>query len=198
MKSRTAQLRLRIAILLGLLLLLAGAAAASAASLTVPGGGRADHHGESGSLEVGARRTLSIRSGGLTPGQVERDRQVVVNGDSQPLRYSVSSASADDDHLGVRELLRVTIRTADLGSGPAGTCDRFDGPALYDGPLGADAAGFGGAQMGAQSGDRVLAPGASETLCFEIRMPIETGNEYQGATTATTWTVVAEQEAGNP
>jgi hypothetical protein len=198
MKSRTTRLRLRIAILLGVLLLLAGAAAVSAASVTLPGAGGAGHTGGSGSLEVGARQTLGIPIGGLTPGQAERDRQVVVNGESQALRYSVSSVSADDDHLGVRDILRVTIRTADLGSGAAGTCERFDGPALYDGPLGTDAAGFGDARMGAQSGDRVLAPGATETLCFEIKMPIETGNEYQGATTATTWTVVAEQEAGNP
>jgi hypothetical protein len=198
MKSRMARLRLRIAILLGLLLVLAGAAAVSAASLTLPGGGRAEHRGEPGGLEAGARRTLSIPAGGLTPGQAERDRQVVVNGESQALRYSVSSASADDDRLGVRDILRVTIRTADLGSGSAGTCEQFDGTPLFDGPLGADAAGLGDTRMGAQSGDRLLAPGAAETLCFEIRMPIETGNEYQGATTSTTWTVVAEQEAGNP
>jgi hypothetical protein len=197
-RSQPTRVRLRIAILLGSLLVLGVAASASAFSLTFPGAGRAAHPGESRGLAVGEERTLGIPAAGGNPGETIRSRQVVVNADNQSLRYAVTSASTDDDRKGVRDILRVTIRTADHASGSAATCDRFDGSLLYDGPLGASTAGVGDARMGGQSGDRVLAAGQRETLCFEITMPIETGNEYQGATTFTTWTIAAEQEAGNP
>jgi hypothetical protein len=47
------------------------------------------------------------------------------------------------------------------------------------------------------TGDRVLAPATSEDLCFTVSLPLATGNAYQGATTATTFTFAAEQTANN-
>jgi hypothetical protein len=88
-------------------------------------------------------------------------------------------------------------RSADVGSGLVGTCDRFDGATLYHGPLGAATARFGDAEMGGQPGDRLLGAGEREALCIEIGMRLDAGNEYQGASTSTTWTIDAEQEAGN-
>jgi hypothetical protein len=179
------------------LLVLGGAAVASAAPL-FPGaagpneaGAAVDHHGSE-------RQTLSIPTGSLTPGDTVRGRHVVANGGSQSVRYSLSSASTNDDGKSVRDIFQVTIRLADPASGAAATCEQFDGQTLYDGPLGASTTGFGDAQMGRQAGDRPLASGQSQTLCFEITMPGKTGNEYQGATTATEWTIATEQDAGNP
>jgi hypothetical protein len=191
-------MRLRIAILLGFLLVLGAAASASAFSLSFPGAGRAAHPGQAGGLTIGEERRLGIPAAGGNPGETVRSRQVVENALQQALRYAVTSASTNDDRKAVRDILRVAIRTADLASGSAATCGRFDGTLLYHGPLGAATAGVGDAQMGGQAGDRVLAAGQRETLCFEITMPIETGDEYQGATTSTTWTIAAEQVAGNP
>jgi hypothetical protein len=198
MNSRPTHIRLRIAILLGFLLVLGGAASTSAFSLSFPGAGRAAHGGDARGLTVGDQRSLDIPAAGGNPGETVTSRQVVVNDDRQTLRYALTSASGDHDRKGVRDILHVTIRTADRGSGSAATCEHFDGTLLYDGPLGATTAGFGDAAMGGHPGDRLLAPGQRETLCFEVTMPIETGNEYQGATTFTTWTIDAEQEAGNP
>jgi len=198
MRSHAPRLRLRIAVLLGLLILLvAGAAVASAASLIVPAGGAANASGATG-MHPGASRTFSLPVAGLTPGETVRGRELLVNDEAQSLRFAMRSASVDTDEKGVRDIVRVTIRTADHGTGSEGTCDRFDGPTLYDGPLGAETAGFGDVTMGGQSGDRILAPGQRETLCFEVGMPLDAGNEYQGATTSTSWTIVAEQETGNP
>ena len=182
----------------GLLLALVGAAAASADSDTRPSAGDLSPSGEAGGVAVGDRQTFNIPIGGLTPGDTARGSHTVANSSRQSLRYAVSSTSANDDGKAVRDVLLVTIKTADLDSGSAASCDRFDGPTLYDGPLGADTAGFGDGRMGNQSGDRLLAPGQRETLCIEINMSLDTGNEYQGATTSTTWTIVAEQAAGNP
>jgi hypothetical protein len=191
------RLRLRVALVLGLLLVLGGAAVASAATL-FPGAAGANQAGPSVDHRGSERQTLSIPTGSLTPGDTVRGRHVVANGASQSVRYSLSSASTNDDGKSVRDVFQVTIRLADPASGAAATCEAFDGQILYDGPLGASTAGFGDAQMGSQAGDRPLASGQSETLCFEITMPSETGNEYQGATTATEWTIATEQDAGNP
>ena len=183
--------------MLGSLLVLVGAAVASAAPL-FPGAAGANQPGAAAGLHGGERHTLGIPTGNLTPGDTVRGRHVVANGASQSVRYSLSSASANDDGKSVRDIFQVTIRLADQASGAAATCEQFDGQILYDGPLGASTAGFGDAQMGGQTGDRPLASGQSETLCFEITMPGETGNEYQGATTSTAWTIATEQDAGNP
>jgi hypothetical protein len=195
--SRPIRLRLRIAIMLGLLLLITGAAAVSAASATLPDVGRASRTGAPSGLTAGQPWTFSVPMGGLTPGVTVRSREFVVNSENMSVRYSLTSASTDDDRKGLRDVLRVTIKTADLGSASAATCEHFDGPTLYDGSLGARTAGFGDVQMGAQPGDRLLGTGQRETLCIEIGMPLDAGNEFQGAITSTTWTIVVEQDAGN-
>jgi len=186
-------------LLLGMALVLGVAAAASAAALTTtfPAAGHAAH-GHAGGIGAGDQVTLRMPLGGLAPGQTARGRPVVANGEGRSLRYSLSSASVDADHKGVRDVLRVTIRLADPASGAAATCNAFDGVLLYRVPLGANAAGFGDARMGQQPGDRILAAGQRETICIEIGMPLDAGNAYQGAATATTWTIAAEQEDGNP
>jgi hypothetical protein len=196
-KSRQIRMRLRIAMMLGLLLLVTGAAAVSAASATFPDVGRASHTGAPVGVAAGQLWTFSIPTGGLAPGETVRSREFVVNSERMSVRYSLTSASTDDDRKGLRDVLRVTIKTADLGSASAATCQNFDGPTLYDGPLGAGTAGLGDVRMGAQPGDRLLGAGQSETLCVEIGMPLDAGNEFQGAITSTTWTIVVEQEAGN-
>ena len=191
-------MRLRIAVMLGLVLLIFGAAAVSAASMTLPGVGGASRTRASSDVPAGHPWTFSLPIGGLVPGETVRSREVVVNSESMAVRYSLTSASTDDDRKGLRDVLRVTIKTGDLGSASAATCEHFDGPTLYEGYLGANTAGFGDVLMGAQPGDRHLGPGQRETLCVELGMPLDAGNQFQGATTSTTWTIVLEQEAGNP
>jgi hypothetical protein len=190
--------RIQTAMMAGILLLVTGAAATSAASVgsALFQHARADPAGVT--LGSGHRYSLDLALGSLMPGETIRARRLVTNEAGLAVRYALSSASADDDHAGLRDLLAVTVRTADLGSGVAGSCTAFDGRTLYDGRLGADAAGFGDARMGDQTGDRVLAPGGREALCFELRMGLDAGNEIQGSGTSTIWTIALEQVAGNP
>jgi hypothetical protein len=183
----------------GILLLVTGAAAASAASA-----GSAlflhAHSDQTDRVTIGSSPgpSLELALGSLMPGETIRARRLVTNEAGLAVRYALSSSSTDDDHRGLRDMLAVTVRTADLGSAAAGSCTAFDGRTLYDGPLGADAAGFGDARMGDQAGDRYLAPGGEEALCFEVAMSLGAGNEVQSSATSTTWTIAAEQVAGNP
>jgi hypothetical protein len=52
--------------------------------------------------------------------------------------------------------------------------------------------------MGDQAGDRFLASGGEEALCFEMAMSLDAGNGIQDSATTTVWTIAVEQVAGNP
>ena len=178
------------------LLLVGGAAAAAAAPDLFPAAGPTGSPNEAHGVEVGDRVTLNVPIGGLTPGTATRGRHIVENTGGQPLRYTLTSSSVDDDGKSLRDVIWVTSKASDPAS-PDASCDSFDGSTLYAGRLGADSAGFGDPQIGGHAGDRLLAPGQRDALCFEIVLPLDAGNEFQGAVTASVWTIATEQVAGN-
>jgi hypothetical protein len=102
----------------------------------------------------------------------------------------MSSSSTNADGKGLATQMTLTIKT--LGT----SCATFDGTSIYTGSL--SAAAFGSNAQGAQAGDRTLAAGASETLCFRASLPLSSGNGYQNATTTTPFTFDSEQTANNP
>lgn len=179
------------------LLLVGGAAAVSAAPDLFPARGQTGGSNGARGIEGGGDRvTLNIPIGGLAPGAATRGRHIVENTSGQPLRYTLTSSSVDGDGKGLRDVVRVTIKASDPSSAGA-SCDSFDGSTLYAGRLGATSAGFGDPRIGGHAGDRLLAPGQRDALCFEIEMPLDAGNEFQGAMTASVWTIAAEQVDGN-
>jgi len=195
MNTRPTIVRLRIAILLGLVALFGGATVVSGASLLPQVAGWSQ--GPATPLAVGGDRarpwTFQIPYGELGPGRTVRGRQVIENRGGLVLRYAVTSLSTNDDRKGLRDLLHVTIATPVHEPGVAGeSCERGRGAVLYDGPLGMALAGFGDDAIGQQPGDRLLAAGQREVLCFEITMPLAAGNAYQAASTSTRWTVTTE------
>ena len=188
---RHARGRARVALVLAGLLLLVGAAAASASSDFFPGPGH-PAGGPNGTV------TLDVPAADLVPGGSTRTARIVENSTSGTIRYALTSASTDTDGAGIRDALQVRITTPAGTDGSLGSCDAAGATTLYEGPLGEAAAGFGSSAMGRQGGDRELAPGDREILCFELTTPLELGNEFQAATTSTTWQIASEQTAGNP
>ncbi len=137
-----------------------------------------------------------ITFGNMSPSDSTTQSLVVRNIGASELRYAMITSATDPDGEGLRDQLQLTIRTIDIST-PATPCDDFDGTLLY-GPAGALSAGaIGSIAPGAQAGDRVLAAGASETLCFRVGLPPATGNAYQNATTTATFTFDAEQTANS-
>ncbi len=126
----------------------------------------------------------------IMPGDTVNASLVVNNAGTAPLRYAMTSSSTNTDTLNLRDQMTVVVRA--LGT----NCATFDGAVLYTGAL--SGALFGDATAGDDSGDRALAGGANETLCFRAALDISTGNAFQGATTTTTFTFVGEQTANNP
>lgn len=119
----------------------------------------------------------------MLPGDSSGPRTLVVaNGGSGSLRYAMHASATDPDgkHLAAR--LHLVIRAG--------------ARVLYDGAL-ADAV-IGSPAPGGQPGDRVLAAGASETLTYEVDLPIGAGNDVQAASTVVAFVFDAEQTANNP
>jgi predicted ribosomally synthesized peptide with SipW-like signal peptide len=141
---------------------------------------------------------LTLSTGGMVPGDTVTDDVVVQNIGSVQSRYAVSTASTNADTKALRTVLTLTVKTIDVTT-PATPCNDFDGTTIQAATvLGASGGAFGNPAPGAQAGDRTLAAGASETLCFRVTLPIGTGNAFQSATTTTTFTFDAEQTANNP
>src|SRR5262245_27562827 len=141
---------------------------------------------------------LVLTTSALMPGDSVTDDVVVENDGTAQLRYAMTTASTNADSKALRDALTLTVKTIDVTS-PASPCNDFDGSStLYSGVLGASTAAFGDPTAGGQTGDRTLAAGANETLCFRVSLPSSTGNSAQGATTTTTFTFDAEQTSSNP
>jgi spore coat-associated protein N len=135
----------------------------------------------------------------MMPGDTVTAPIVVTNdAGSDALRYSISSAATNADSLALKDQLVLTVKTID-NTVPATPCDNFDGTQLYTGDLDSTAGKIvGDVTTGAQAGDRDLAVGASETLCFRVSLPTSTGNTFKLATTTGTFTFAAEQTDNNP
>jgi hypothetical protein len=117
---------------------------------------------------------------------------------SAALRYAISATATNSDGKGLKDQLTLVIKTVDVTT-PGTPCDNFDGTQLYSGDLDSTAGKLvGDSAQGAQAGDRNLAVGVSETLCFRATLPTTTGNASKSATTTATFTFDAEQTANNP
>ena len=125
----------------------------------------------------------------MAPGDSVTAQLTVSSGTSTlDLRYAMTTAATNTDGLNLRDALTLEIRT--LGT----NCATFDGSQLYTGTLAGGA--IGDPAQGQQFGDRPLAAGGSEVLCFKVDFPIgATGPE--GATTTATFTFAAEQTKNN-
>jgi hypothetical protein len=130
-----------------------------------------------------------LTASALMPGDNVNGTLVVSNTGTGQLRYAMTSSSTNTDNKGLAGQMTLVVK--ELGSG----CSTFNGNTVYTGSL--DGAAFGSSAQGAQTGDRTLNAGSSETLCFRASLPLSTDNTFQGATTTTTFTFNAEQTANN-
>ena len=132
----------------------------------------------------------------MAPGDQVTAPITVTNAGSLALRYAITSATTENTLAGQ---LSLTIKSGvttctNAGFGSSGT-------GIYGaGVLGNTTAvnAVGDPAQGAQAGDRTLASTANEVLCFNVSLPLSTGNSFQNLTTTATFAFVAEQTANNP
>lgn len=146
---------------------------------------------------------LDLTSTAMMPGDSVRSSVTVENDGTAQLRYAVSQASTDPDTKDLRSSLLLVITTADTGAGTdfatdGDYCDDATGTTLRaSAAIGASGNLVGDPTQGAQAGDRTLAAGTNEVLCFYASLALSAPNSMQGATTVTTFTFDAEQTANN-
>ncbi len=125
----------------------------------------------------------------MMPGDTTTQSLLVQNAGTGSLRYAMATSIVTGPALAGQ--LQLTVKT--LGT----SCAAFDGTTVVaTGALGA--AAIGSNVQGPQAGDRTLAGGASETLCFRATLPLATTDTFQNTTTSVTFTFDAEQTANNP
>jgi hypothetical protein len=142
-----------------------------------------------GTIDISTNPTVFTAITNMMPGDNATQALTVTNGGTGDLRYAMSTTATNA--LGSQ--LQLTIKTEDGGGG----CAAFTGTSVLAATT-LNGAGFGNALQGAQAGDRNLAAGASEVLCFRVSLALSTGNAFQGASSAATFTFDAEQTANNP
>lgn len=143
--------------------------------------------------------TALVTFSNMAPGDQVTAPIVVTNNGTLQLRYAVTSVATNTDNKGLRSQLVLTVKSgvtdcSNSGFGSSGT-------QLYSGVLGSDSPGtniIGNPAQGEQAGDRTLNAGNNETLCFNVSLPLGTGNAYQNATTTATFSFQGEQTANNP
>ena len=151
-----------------------------------------------GTVQIGATpATAALSAGNMAPGDDVFGNVHVTNNGTLQLRYAVSASATDPDGKALRTQLRlraysgVAPLACAAGDVSAGTLE--GGPVA----LGGAAQVFGDPTPGQDPGDRTLSAAAAENLCFEVSLPLATGNAYQNATSSITLTFDAEQTKNN-
>lgn len=148
-----------------------------------------------GSVDISAApATAALSFPGMTPGDQDTAPLLVSNGGTLDLRYAMRSTTTENV---LASALVLTVKSGVV------TCDDANwaasGTTLFSGPLGsvAGTAVIGSPSVGADAGDRVLAPGASEVLCVNVTLPLA-ATAGEGLSTTATFGFLAEQTANNP
>jgi len=108
----------------------------------------------------------------------------IANTGSLTLIYAMTNSVTGAADLGTALQLTVRAKTTSL-------CAARDGAVLYTGTLAA--AAIGDPAHGLQAGDRTLAGGATESLCFTVALPTSASPSLLGTSVAATFVFTAEQ-----
>ena len=184
-QGRRKRRRALVAILLGASLASLGA---GAMSLAVFSDSQASSGAwTTGTIVLGVTPSTAFSATSILPGDTGSQTIAVSNSGTGALRYAISTSATNTDGKGLAAQMTLTVSP--------GTC-ASPGSSVYSGALGS--AAVGSATQGSQAGDRTLASGANENLCFAWSFPLSSGSAFQNAATTATFTFAAEQVANNP
>jgi predicted ribosomally synthesized peptide with SipW-like signal peptide len=123
--------------------------------------------------------TMNIST--MVPGNSTAGTITVKNNGTAPLNYYVNASGTNTDTKGLAAALTIKV-TGDAATGGSGSAKTCPGAAL------STATGFGADMLGSAAVPRLLAAGASETLCIQATLPTNASTTLQGATTNVTFT----------
>ena len=140
-----------------------------------------------GTIDIDSSPAVAFNATGMIPGDAVTAPLTISNDGTASLRYALSVAAPDT--LG--GALELTVKTVGTG------CANWDGSTVLATDT-LDGAGFGDAAQGDDTGDRTLAAGANEVLCFRVSLPLAADDTVQNESSSATFTFDAEQTANNP
>ena len=156
-----------------------------------------------------APETVTFAASNMAPGDTATDTVTVDNTGSLALRYAMTSTTLADDLAAQLDMWvwdeadENDLLIAGVGVENS-VCDATPGANVStyvytQGVLGSTGVTnvFGDPAQGADTGDRELAAGASEVLCFHVELPSSTDSTFEGKTATATFSFQAEQVANN-
>ena len=142
-----------------------------------------------GTIDINSNPAVVTAVSAMMPGDTSTQPLTLSNDGSADLRYAMSVSATN----ALGSALELTVKEEDAGGG----CAAFTGATVVATTT-LDGSGFGDSAQGADAGDRDLAAGANEVLCFRVGLPLAADDTMQGATSTATFTFDAEQTANNP
>jgi predicted ribosomally synthesized peptide with SipW-like signal peptide len=132
----------------------------------------------------------------MSPGDVVTAPVTVSNTGATALRYAVTSTTSENSLAGQLDLyIKSGVTTCTTAGFGASGSVIYNNTSRLGSTSGVNVVGDPG--QGAQAGDRPLAAGVGEALCFQVSMPSAITSTYQGLTVTATFTFQAEQVANN-
>ena len=156
-----------------------------------------DNTFSTGSVDLSTNPTTALVTlSDMAPGDEVTNPITVSNAGSLELRYAVTSTTTENV---LAAQLDLTIKTGvttctNGGFGASGTV--IYGPGDLGSVAGTNV--IGNPAQGPDTGDRTLSGSSNEILCFNVKLPLSTGNSYQSLTTTATLAFQAEQTKNNP
>lgn len=150
-----------------------------------------------GNVDIATAPTSALLTfSNMAPGDQVTNPITVSNAGSLNLRYAITSTTTENTLAGQLDLtVKSGVATCtNAGFGSSGTV--LYGPAALGNTTAINV--IGNPAQGANAGDRTLASGANETLCFTVTLPLSTGNAYASLSTTATFAFRAEQTVNNP
>ena len=140
--------------------------------------------------------TALVTFANMAPGDQVTAPITVTNAGTLALRYAVTSTTTENV---LATQLQLTIKSG------VTTCTNAayaaSGTLIYNAAaLGNTTAVnvVGNPTQGSQAGARTLAAAANEVLCFNVSLPLASGNTIQGLTSTATFSFQGEQTTNNP
>jgi len=132
----------------------------------------------------------------MSPGDVVTAPITVTNTGATNLRYAVTSTTSENSLAGQLDLyVKSGVTTCTTAGFGASGSTIYNNTSRLGNTSGVNV--VGNPNLGSQAGDRSLAAGVGETLCFQIGMPSAITSAYQGLTVTATFTFQAEQVVNN-
>lgn len=143
-----------------------------------------------------APTTALVTLTAMAPGDQVTAPITVTNAGTLDLRYAITSTTTETT---LAAQLSLTIKSgvttcSNAAFGASGTV--IYGPGILGTTGGTNV--VGNPTQGAQAGDRTLTAGTNEILCFNVSLPLASGNTFQGLTDTATFAFDGEQTKNNP